>query len=156
MGLGKRTFTDLKTLNGMNTSKQTGLILILVGVLMLCLSDDSQDRLYILGLISCVIGGLWVLYASALALSVISDKGGLPRYVQWEWKNLKDTLLATNIKMFVQFLLVFGLGLIFISYDLEKEIELSKRKSVRILGYVCVGLAVPYALALMVITYKLS
>ena len=149
------TFNDMKTLNGMNISKVTAIMSILIGCLFIFLSDSSKDRLHVLGVVTVAIGALWFFYTAALAFTVMADKGGVMQFAEWEWANLRDTLLGATVKMFFQFLLIFGLGLIFISEDMN-EIEQSKRDKIKTLGYVCVGLSVPYFVALLVIWAKLA
>ena len=122
---------ELKTLNGMNITKIGGIVIIFISLFFFFISNEGE-RLRTLSIIGIAVGAIWVLYAAALALSLIKEKG-IVAYTRWEWAQLGDTLLATSTKFMWQMLLFFGLGLLFIA-DGDYLADDSKNDKVRSLG----------------------
>lgn len=145
---------ELKNLNGMNSTKVGGIILLFVSLFFYFLGEEyKKDRIKYLGIVGIVIGSLWMLYAAALALMVVAEKGGIAAFYRWEWANLRDTLLAANTKAAFFILLLLGLGLFFAAEDGVFTGDLKDK--VKYLGIAAIVVGALYGMATSVIGIKL-
>lgn len=153
MDIASSAFKSLRTLNGMNTAKITGILMIFVGVFFLMQADEFKEKLYVLGMVAAILGGLWILYAAALAISLIKEKGGIVNFYKWEMTQLNDYLLLTSVKMMWQLLLLLGVGFVFFA-DKYETLSKAKRDRIRTLGYFAIGISACYFIANAVIGLK--
>ena len=139
-----KTTEELRTLNGMNSTKIGGILMLFVS-LFFYIQSEKETKLHTLAIVGIALAALWLFYTIVQALILLRSKG-IRGYIAWEIQNLSDALLIANVKMMWQFLLIFGLGLVFMSENMY-----AKKKETKNLGYAAIGVASLYAVANLVI-----
>lgn len=147
-----KPISELKTLNGINSTKIGGILMIFVSLFFFFFSEDG-DKLRILSIVGLAIGAIWLLYAAGLGISILNEKG-IRAYMNWEWANLGDSLLAANVKMLWQMLVLLGVGALLLADEFFKGLK-EKQKQFRGLGIAALVIAFLYFTANLVIGFRI-